>query len=281
MNVLICANLKKDKSREIVLQVSRILNQNNITVFLDENYKTIVNQSYIVYGKEEEMLSQCDMLITVGGDGTILKWGRKAAACNKPLLGVNTGRLGFMATLECDELIKLSKLKDKDYTISKRMLLNITLSNGENYLAVNDIVFSKTRYSKLPEFCVCAGDFEVTKIRADGIIFSTPTGSTAYSLSAGGPIISPDANCIEFTPLCAHSLFGRPMIFADDTEITVSFSAYENSGVIISVDGDDDIDFAEGETATIRKSELSLELIDINGGSFYNSVHNKLMRSLK
>ena len=119
------------------------------------------------------------------------------------------------------------------------------------------------------------------KIRADGIIFSTPAGSTAYSLSAGGPIISPDAQCIEFTPLCAHSLFGRPMIFSADSEITVRFSAYEDSGVSLSIDGNDDMDFKEGEIIKIRRSEQQLSIIDINGSSFYKAVHNKLMRPLK
>ena len=95
------------------------------------------------------------------------------------------------------------------------------------------------------------------------------------------PIISPDAQCIEFTPLCAHSLFGRPMIFSADSEITVRFSAYEDSGVSLSIDGNDDMDFKEGEIIKIRRSEQQLSIIDINGSSFYKAVHNKLMRPLK
>lgn len=281
MKVMICANLSKERSRKTVKEVCTVLNSIGFQPMLENRYKSDFNVSGVVFGETEALTADCDMMLTVGGDGTILKWGRRAAACNKPLLGVNTGRLGFMATLECDELFKLSRLKSHEYTISKRMLLDINLNGRESFVAVNDVVFSKNRYAKLPEFSVCAGRFEVTKIRADGIIFSSPTGSTAYSLSAGGPIISPDAECIEFTPLCAHSLFGRPMIFSADSRITVSFCGYENSEVILSVDGNDDIDFHEGETVTITKSDLSLDLIDINGGSFYNAVHNKLMKPLK
>ena len=161
------------------------------------------------------------------------------------------------------------------------MLIDVIYEGHGTYTVINDVVFNKCRYSKLPEFSVSVEGYEVTNIRADGIIFSTPSGSTAYSLSAGGPIIFPEAKCIEFTPLCAHSLFGRPMIFSSDQELTVSFTAYENSGVSISIDGNDDMDFYEGETIRIRKSEQQLSLIDINGSSFYKAVHNKLMRPLK
>lgn len=281
MKVMLCANLGKEKSRSTVTSACAILKSIGFQPCMLDCFKSELKIADVLFAPEQELLRDCELIITVGGDGTILKWGRKAAIAGKPLLGINTGRLGFMATLECDELTKLTRLKTEDYTISRRMLLDIDLNKREHYLAMNDVVFSKTRYAKLPEFSVCAGEFEVTKIRADGIIFSTPTGSTAYSLSAGGPIISPDAECIEFTPLCAHTLFGRPMIFSAGSDITVSFCGYESSEVILSVDGDDDIDFHEGETVTIRKSDLSLDLIDINGGSFYSAVHNKLMKPLK
>lgn len=281
MKVMLCANLSKEKSRSTVTSACAILKSIGYKPCLLENFRNELKIADVIFANEKELLEECDLIITVGGDGTILKWGRKAALSGKPLLGINTGRLGFMATLECDELTKLTRLKSGEYTTSRRMLLDIDLNEREHYLAMNDVVFSKTRYAKLPEFTVCKGEFEVTRIRADGIIFSTPTGSTAYSLSAGGPIISPDAECIEFTPLCAHSLFGRPMIFSAQSDLSVRFCGYESSEVILSVDGDDDIDFHEGETVTIRKSDLSLDLIDINGGSFYSAVHNKLMKPLK
>ncbi|MCH5323660.1 MAG: NAD(+)/NADH kinase [Eubacterium sp.] len=280
MKAFICSNLKKNNSMDTVSRLCKELNALGSTPMMAEEFDKYFSDEKIVFGNEEQLIKECDLLITVGGDGTILKWGRKAAAANKPLLGINTGRLGFMATLECDELHKLKKLADGDYSISRRMLLDVTVA-GQTYIAVNDIVFSKSRFAKLPEFAVSTGDFEVTKIRADGIIFSTPTGSTAYSLSAGGPIIQPDAECIEFTPLCAHTLFGRPMIFSAGSDLKVSFSGYENSEVILSIDGDDDINIVEGETVSIRKSDLVLNLIDIDGGSFYEAVHNKLMRPLK
>lgn len=282
MKIFICANFSKEKSRITVNSVCEKLLSIGFVPMLDKDYREAFMKNGIIFGETDNLLKECDMIITVGGDGTIIKWGRYAAKHEKPLLGINTGRLGFMTALECDETEKLEKLKIKQYTISDRMLFEVSHSNSDNtYIAVNDVVFTKNRYAKLPEFLVSVDGYEVSKIRADGIIFSTPTGSTAYSLSAGGPIIAPDAKCIEFTPLCAHSLFGRPMIFSSDSEIVVRFKGYEDSGVIFNVDGDDDLKFEENDCVKIRKSSLSLKLVDIDGGSFYNAVHNKLMAPLK
>lgn len=282
MKIFICANFSKEKSRATVSAVCEKLLSIGYTPMLNNDYREGFNINGVCFGENENLLKECDMIITVGGDGTIIKWGRYAAKYKKPLLGINTGRLGFMTAIESDEIEKLEKLKTKEYCISERMLFEVTYNNSDDtYVAVNDVVFTKNRYAKLPEFCVSVDGFEVSKIRADGIIFSTPTGSTAYSLSAGGPIIAPDAKCIEFTPLCAHSLFGRPMIFSSDSEITVKFKGYEDSGVIFNVDGDDDLKFEESDCVKIRKSALSLKLVDIDGGSFYNAVHNKLMAPLK
>ena len=275
MNIFICANISKEKSNETVVAVTKKIKALgfNVVGFSD---------SREVSSEAEFLIQKSDMIITIGGDGTIIRWGRYAAKYDKPLLGINTGRLGFMTALECNDTDRLELLKSGEYSITERMLLEVECGdNSDTYIAVNDVVFTKNKYAKLPEFSVSVDGYKVTRIRADGIIFSTPTGSTAYSLAAGGPIIAPGARCIEFTPLCAHSLFGRPMIFSSDSEISVTFKGYEKSGVIINVDGDDDLDFIESETVRIRKSSYSLKLVDIDGGGFYNAVHNKLMTPLK
>ena len=282
MKVFICANFSKGKSVATVKAVCDKLIEIGFTPMLDKAFREDFAENGVTFDSPEILLDTCDMIITVGGDGTIIKWGRYAAKYKKPLLGINTGRLGFMTTLECDDIEKLRMLKTGNYKISNRMLLEVSHSNSDDtYVAVNDVVFTKNRYAKLPEFSISVDGYEVSRIRADGIIFSTPTGSTAYSLSAGGPIITPDAQCIEFTPLCPHSLFGRPMIFSSDSEILVSFKGYENSGVIFNVDGDDDLVFEENDCIKIRKSSLTLNLVHIDGGGFYNAVHNKLMAPLK
>ncbi len=284
MKVLICTNIKKERSRKVVPSVVEKLLLFGIVPLMNEKDREYFDCGNVVYDTLENQIAACDIFLTVGGDGTILRWGKHAARTGKSLLGINTGRLGFMATLECDGLDKLKKLVDSDYTVSSRMLMNVNIERGNgdlNFLALNDVVFYKDSGSKLPEFRVESNGTEVSNIRADGMIFSTPTGSTAYSLSAGGPIIEPSLRCIEMTPLCAHTLFSRPMIFGGDTRLKVVYFGYESSKVFITVDGDDGISFEEADSVTITKSELALNLIDLDGDSFYSSIHNKLMRPLK
>jgi NAD+ kinase len=228
-----------------------------------------------------EARADCDLIITIGGDGTILYHGKAAARLGLPLLGINTGRLGFMTSLEINELDKLELLKTKKWEISPRMMLDITLG-GRTILALNDAVFLKSINSKLPEFIIKSQGMKKTEIRADGLIISTPTGSTAYALSAGGPIIEPWLECIELTPLCAHSLFSRPMILSAQNPLTVQFDGSSATHTVYAcVDGEQALEFKEGEAAIIQKSALHLDLINLGGGNFHTAVSKKLMKSIK
>ncbi len=287
MKIFICANLYKEKTKAIFPKIVRILKSYHITPFAEKKYENICSElkiEGISFGDTEESAGCCDIFLTIGGDGTILRWGKKAALYNKPLLGVNTGRLGFMATLELDSLSKLGSLIDGNYNLSKRMMLDVSINSEKgtrSFKALNDVVLFKGTTSKLPEYVVLSGDIEVEKVRADGLIISTPTGSTAYSLSAGGPIIDPKISCFEVTALSPHTLFNRPMLLSVDESLKVRYSAYENSEVFVSVDGSDSIQLFPNDTVYICKSNLELKLIDIDGVSFYSSVHNKLMKPLK
>jgi NAD+ kinase len=173
-------------------------------------------------------------------------------------------------------LDKLEKLKHGDFSTSRRMLLDAQIG-GETFHALNDVVLHRSpAQRKLPNFAVVHGSTEVLKIRADGIIVSTPTGSTAYSLSAGGPIIEPELECFLVTALSPHSLFNRPMIFSPDTHLDVL-----GSDSLVAIDGGDGRLLQKNEKVTISKSRHQLDLIDIDGNSFYDSIHNKLMKPLK
>lgn len=287
MNVFICANLNKEKTRLIFPDVIRTLKLYGMLPLAESRFSDIcreMNLSGIVFGAAEENMDKCDVFLTVGGDGTILRWGKKAAAHKKPLLGVNTGRLGFMATLEKENLSKLSALSEGRYKLSTRMMLDVSVTAAggkKEFTALNDVVFFKGTTSKLPEYLVFSGETEVTRVRADGLIISTPTGSTAYSLSAGGPIIDPKICCFELTALSPHTLFNRPMLLSVDEPLRAEYIAYENSSVFVSVDGNEAIGILPDDSVRIRKSELCLDLIDIDGESFYSSVHSKLMKPLK
>lgn len=290
MKIFVCANLNKEKTKDIFPKIIEELKRCGISPLMESRLlgqcKAFagLETSGIEFGEWEENAEQCDFFLTVGGDGTILRWGKKAAAYGKPLIGVNTGRLGFMATLELDGLSRLKALNAGDYAVSSRMMLDVTLkakNEKREFKALNDVVLFKGTMSKLPEYLVFSGETEVTQVRADGLIISTPTGSTAYSLSAGGPIIDPKLRCFEVTALSPHTLFNRPMLFSAEKPLRAEYIAYENSSVFLTVDGGEPTELCQGDTVCIAKSETFLKLVDFEQDSFFGSVRNKLMQPLK
>ncbi|CCY17268.1 probable inorganic polyphosphate/ATP-NAD kinase [Eubacterium sp. CAG:786] len=226
----------------------------------------------------------CLCMITVGGDGSIISHGKLAAVCEIPLLGVNTGRLGFMANLEPSEIKRIPGIILGEFRVSRRMMMSVEVSYANGGMlhqnTLNDVVVSRDSKSKLPEFCVYCGETEVSRLRADGVIFSTPTGSTAYSLSAGGPIIDPAMKCIEYTALCPHSLFSRPMLFSAERTVQLRVNSYQDSRVTISFDGDSGYPFGDGDVLTMRSGGPDLMLIE-TGEGFFGSVNRKLMQPLR
>ncbi len=283
MKILICPCEDKKQSFEILPEVINVLAESGATPMLHQSVRGRYGDERAVY-IGDHVMDKCDMVLTIGGDGMMLKWGKKAACAGKPLVGINTGRLGFMTAVDSTETDRLKALCSGSYTLSRRMMLDASLSSdksGKPFMALNDIVMYKNSRSKLPEFNVKINGITVSKLRADGLIFSTPTGSTAYALSAGGPIIEPSVECIQMTPLCAHTLLNRPMIFGGNDTVTVTFSRYEGSKVNISVDGGEEISFSPADELTIKRSGTFLDIVGIGENSFYNAVSSKLMTPYK
>ncbi len=284
MIVYVCPCLEKEKSMAITPVVIETLSNSGVTPVLDMSLQAVFGDNRAEYKDERTIVDECDMILTVGGDGMILKWSKVAAFADKPIIGINTGRLGFMTALDADETGLLTAIADGTYSLSRRMMLSAQIDRGgckTDFTALNDIVFSKQTNSKLPEFTVHINGIKVTEVRADGMIFSTPTGSTAYALAAGGPVIEPTVECILLTPLCAHTMLSRPMIFSGNDTVSVSCSMYEGSRVNMSVDGGAGIEISESDIITIRKSGVKLRVVEINGRSFYGAVSEKLMAPLK
>ena len=280
MKIFVCPCAEKEKSMAALPSVTAALRKYGITPVFDRSVYELYRDERAEYSESDDIIGECDMLLTVGGDGMMLKWGKKAAFAGKPLIGISTGRLGFMTAVDSDCLDKLSALTDGSCTFSTRMMLSADLS-GKEITALNDIVLFKDVNSKLPEFTVRINGITVTKVRADGLIFSTPTGSTAYALSAGGPIIEPTVECIQLTHLCAHTLLNRPMIFSGTDVVTVSYAPYEGSRVNMSVDGANGTEFPADAELVIRKSPVALRIAEIGERSFYSTVSEKLMTPLK
>lgn len=278
LRALIGCNEMNGNSMELARDICRLLNKSGITPCVAEG-----SGKGGFPAERVNSPAECTHIVTVGGDGTILKWGKTAAEYDIPLLGVNMGRLGFMATLERSEIGEIPRLLAEG-NISRRMLMDcaVVRADGSRHVkpVLNDVVIARESGSKLPEFRVFCGGAEVSRLRADGVIMSTPTGSTAYSLSAGGPILSPELECIEFTALCPHTLFNRPMIFPAGHEVAVSVRGYQGSRVSVDIDGENDLSFGEGDEIRLTRSAKTLRLIEAGGG-FYGSVHSKLMQPLK
>ena len=277
-------NFGKKYALNTALECCDILNSLGIEVLADNCCKNEFSEkSFVNFGTADEISAECDIIIAIGGDGTILTASVYASDHGKPLMGINTGRLGFMASMERDELDSLSKLKTGDFVTEERMMLDAQLvRNGEtvsSHTALNDVVIAKP-YSKITDYEILTDGIVVSSMRSDGMVFATPTGSTAYALSAGGPILEPETACIQLTPICPHSLFSRTMVFKSERILEIRhFSGDEP--VYFSVDGKFSCALAKDESLIIKRSDKKLQLIDIKGHSFFGAVNNKLMNPIK
>lgn len=190
-----------------------------------------------------------------------------------------------MASLEHSQLELLDKLFSGEYTLSRRMMLNVNVECGsekKSYTALNDVAVTKADDCKIAWILRFQKTGRlISSLRADGVILSTATGSTAYSMSAGGPIIEPEMKCIEFTQICAHSLFARSMILSEDSVMKVKCHTNSGSHAIVSVDGNNVFRLSAEDTVIVSKSKYFVEIIDISGGSFFSSINKKLMQPLK
>lgn len=221
----------------------------------------------------------CRAAVTVGGDGTILAIADIAAKADCHVIGVNKGNLGYLAGLEPDGISALSRLVTGEYSVENRMMLKASVSFPDktaDFYALNDIVVTHDSVLKLTDFSLSCDGFDIAHYRADGIIFATPTGSTAYSLSAGGPVTDPALNAVIVTPICAHTLNARPVIFNDGAILSVFGTSRDNDPVRLYSDGGEGITVPPQTPVTISKSPFSLKLIRFNPNSFYNILSKKI-----
>lgn len=228
-----------------------------------------------------EFHERAECVFALGGDGTLLGVAREFSVSDIPLLGINLGNLGFLSEAESDHIpAVIDKLNRGDYYLEKRMMIQAELiQNGSPkavYHALNDVCVAKGAFSRIIECAVYVGDRYVSTFNGDGMIVSSPTGSTAYSLSAGGPIVAPSINAILLTPIAPHSLTVRPMVLAAEQEIRVSVSAtHEDIG--LTVDGQLGIRLRTGDQIVLKKSPYTTSLIKWKERSFFDVVRKKLM----
>ena len=246
------------------------------SIFYENNF---VPLSGGITESEEEFFEKSDVIAVLGGDGTLLKLAVKAAEHDVPILGINHGRIGLLTDIEKSELEKIKSLFTNEYTIDERMMIKAQLVSGNDILkeftALNDIVISRGISPKMLEINLYIDNDLSADIRADGVIASTPTGSTAYSLSAGGSVIDPSARLIAFTPICPHTLNSRPLIMSDRRKLILRHCDKEGISCL-SCDGQEIFSFSRKYDVHIRVSEKIVKLIRIKNRNFYSILREKL-----
>ena len=228
----------------------------------------------------EEAYTEADCIVVLGGDGSILDAARCAAPLKKPLLGINMGRVGYMTELEMDELDLIDKVFTGEYTLDERTMLSVRIESDKGQTrfaadALNEAVIANGSTARIIDVELSDGAELVSTYRADGLVVATPTGSTAYSLSAGGPIVDPKLACICVTPVCPHSLLARPLVFPDTAQLRVKNTCVREKALHLTVDGKATFDMYYGDVAVITKSEKKAKLLRIKDEGFCSKIRLK------
>ena len=280
--VILCPNPYRDRQLLTTKKVIELLREVDIqcVVSLPFNIELSEVPRDLVYQPLKTALKDADLMIAFGGDGSILHLAKTAAIHRIPILGINLGNLGYIAELDNTELSLLRKLKNKDVKRESRMMLDVRVYRGDKQvystIVLNDAVITKGAVARVVKLQLYLNQKEFIHMGGDGLIFATPTGSTAYSLSAGGPIVDPTAQNILITPICAHSLMSSSYVLGPEQTIEVSCANNGNKTVYLSSDGGKAFLLKEGDRVMIRRSKYVTELIKLKDRSFYETLREKM-----
>ena len=280
--IILTPNPYREKDFQPVRAAMRILKEAGADVRVCLPFE--VDRSYelprdIRFSRLDRELNNAAMIVCFGGDGTILHMAKTATRHGIPILGVNIGTMGFMAELESTELDQLTRITTGDYSIDSRMMLDVTVHRDRDIIfhdiGLNDVVITKGAIARIVHLEVKCDGVRAMECGGDGVIVATPTGSTAYSLSAGGPIVEPEAKNILVTPICAHDIASRCIVASDQRVITVGLTKNARRNAFLSVDGGKALRMNIGDVATIKKSNLTTKLVRLKERSFYDVVAMK------
>lgn len=284
-NVILSPNPYRDKNFQTVRSAMQVLKNAGV------NYKLCLPFELdrgwelprdLRFSRLDRELPGAELVICFGGDGTILHMAKAATRRGVPILGVNIGTMGFMAELESTELDKLAELARDHYTVDSRMMLDVTVQRERDIIfhdiCLNDVVVTKGAVARIVHLEVRCDGVRAMECGGDGIIVATPTGSTAYSVSAGGPIVEPEAKTILITPICPHEIGSRSIVASEKRVITVSLSRNARRNAFLSVDGGKAVRLNMGDVATVKRSPLETRLIRLNDRSFYDVVSAKFQK---
>ncbi len=281
-NIILTPNPYRDKNFQTVRDAADILRAAGANVKLCLPFE--VDRSYelprdLRFHKLDRELNNADGVICFGGDGTILHMAKTATRRGLPILGVNIGTMGFMAELESGELDKLAQLVTGEYSLDRRMMLDVTVQRDRDIIfhdiCLNDVVITKGAVARIVHLSVHCDNVQAMECSGDGVIISTPTGSTAYNISAGGPIVEPEAKNIIITPICSHDVGTRCIVTSDKRVITTHIVRNSRRNAFLSVDGGKSLRLNMGDETIVRKSNLETKLIRLKDRSFFDVVNTK------
>ncbi len=280
--ILLTPNPYRDKDFNTVRRAMQVLKDAGADVKIclpfdvDRSFELPKDLHFV---RMEREIQNADAVICFGGDGTILHMAKTATRYGVPILGVNIGTMGFMAELESSELEDLARLTKGDYSLDRRMMLDVTVRRDRDIifheLCLNDAVITKGAVARIVHLSVKCDSVQAMECGGDGVVVATPTGSTAYSLSAGGPIVEPDAKNILITPICAHDMGSRCIVASMHRHITVELTRNARRNAFLSVDGGKALKLNMGDVTSIRCSDKEIKLIRLKNRSFYDVINTK------
>lgn len=278
-------NIKKDHNLKYTKYLTDwIYNNGLMPVLTNKYFKSLDIKAE--FSQPEEMYKNVDFVVVLGGDGTILKVARRTALYNTPILGINFGTLGYLADVEKNDAVKaIENILNKNYSIEKRMMLETYIENNNKIkniknLALNEVCISNSIFSKMIQISMEINGGFIDSYRADGIIVSTPTGSTAYNLSAGGPILKPETELMAITYVCPHALFSRPFVIPGGDIIKIK-AIGEYTNAVLALDGQQSVNLSSKDTVVIKRSKYYASIIKTTNLSFYDILRRKMVEVRK
>ena len=279
----IWGNTEKSAFWELLPDIISWTEEKNLEVHLTtrirDNMEDSKTFSYQVIESAEDFF-KLDFLLTLGGDGTMLSLARAVGDRNVPILGIHLGELGFLAAVNVDQMFeKLDQVVAGDYLVQPRIVLKSTVYNGgksSTFFALNDMVIDRGKSHRMLVYELQANNHVIANYKADGLIVSTPTGSTAYSLAAGGPIVVPTMRTMIVTPICPHSLTLRPIVIPDDQVLKISFPSDHDDGIALAVDGQICEELGSGSKVEIQAADYTINMIGFPGSNYFRTLRKKM-----
>lgn len=281
--VVMIPTLRKEQDSEYTRQAIAEFIRHGATVWMEEQYREYFGDLPLRFYLQDAAYPACDLIVVLGGDGSILRAAQKALQYDLPLFGINLGRLGYMAEIEKNEISLIANIYSGSYTIEPRMTISVGIRTedgeySELGLALNDVVVGRVGYTHSIDLLLLADGKAVRTVRSDGLIVCTPTGSTAYSMSAGGSVMDPTLECICVTPICPLSRYACPIVFSGESTIEILNIDDRIKLCGIAIDGEESRPLQHGETLVVRRSVQSVKMLSVKNEGFFETLNNKISK---